>query len=109
MKKLSWLLTLILAATVINYPNPFNPVGGQATTFECTSDTTTEALLYIYDMSARLMQRMNFNLQGGVTNKTGWDGYSYSNEIVGNGIYLYQVVTTSGQRVGKGKIWVINQ
>ena len=109
MRKLSWLLTLMLAVSVINYPNPFNPQAGESTTFECTSDTTTEAFLYIYDMSARLMLRKAFNLQGGFINRSGWDGYSDYNELVGSGIYLYQILDKKNKRLGKGQIWVINQ
>ncbi len=109
MRKLSWLLVILFATTLINYPNPFNPNGNEITTFECTTDTTAEAYLYIYDMAARLLLRKSFNLQGGTTNRTTWDGYSNYNQLVGNGIYLYQVITTSYNRVGRGKIWVINQ
>lgn len=109
MRRLSWLLVLLLTVTVINYPNPFNPLGGEITTFECTSTETSEAFLYIYDMSARLIQRIAFNLQGGAINRTSWDGYSNQNQLVGNSIYLYQLIDNSRTRLGKGKIWVINR
>ena len=102
-------MVLLLAVSVINYPNPFNPKGGQITTIECTADTTTEAFLYIYDLSARLILRKEFNLQGGSTSRTLWDGYSDYNELVGNGIYLYQIIDKARNRIAKGKIWVINQ
>jgi len=102
-------MILLLAATVINYPNPFNPLGGEICTIECTPDTTTEATLYIYDMAARLMVRKSFSLQGGTTNRTTWNGYSNFNERIGNGIYLYQIIDNARGRIGKGKIWVINQ
>lgn len=110
MRKLSWLLVLLLAVTVINYPNPVNPLGGETATIDCTTDTTTEAFLYIYDMGARLMLRKVFNLQGGTTpNSTTWNGYSDYNELVGNGIYFYFIVDNTMEIIGKGKIWVINQ
>ncbi|MBN2058722.1 MAG: hypothetical protein JW782_07990 [Candidatus Saganbacteria bacterium] len=106
----SWLLTGLLAVTIINYPNPVNPAGGQSATFEATCDATTEAVLYIYDMSARLLLRRDFNLTGGgVINRTGWNGYNNYNEPVGNGIYLYSLISRTGAKLGKGKIWVINQ
>jgi hypothetical protein len=105
----SWLLTFLLAVTVINYPNPFNPKGGENMTFQCTIEADTSAYLYIYDMSARFLLRRAFNLTAGVTNQTAWDGYSDYNELVGNGIYLYQLISAQGTRLGKGKIWVINQ
>jgi len=109
MRKFTWLLTLLLAVSVINYPNPFNPNGGESITFECTSDTTTEAFLYIYDMSARRYLRKAFNLDGSITNRTTWTGYSDYNELVGNGIYFYQIIDRQNNRLGRGKIWVINQ
>jgi hypothetical protein len=109
MRKLNWLLVLLLAVTVINYPNPFNPKGGEITTLECTPTETVEAFLYIYDMSAKLMARKAFNLVGGTVNQTSWDGYSDQNQIVGNSIYLYQIIDRTNKRVGKGKIWVVNQ
>lgn len=109
MRKLSWLLVLFFAVTIINYPNPFNPKGGQTTTIQCTPDTTTEAFIYIYDLSARLLLSKAFNLTGASDNKTTWNGYSDYNQLVGNGIYFYQIIGANRQRIGKGKIWVINQ
>ncbi|MBU1027035.1 MAG: T9SS type A sorting domain-containing protein [Candidatus Margulisbacteria bacterium] len=109
MKQINWLLILLLTVTVYNYPNPFNPQSGQTTSIECTTDTTTEAFLYIYDMSARFVAFKPFDLQGGAKNQISWDGYSDYNQLVGNGIYLYQIINKARQRVGRGKIWVINQ
>lgn len=102
-------MVLLLAVSVINYPNPFNPKGGQITTIECTADTNAEAFLYIYDLSARLVLRKEFDLSGGSTSSTLWDGYSNHNELVGNGIYIYQIIDKAKSRIAKGKIWVINQ
>jgi hypothetical protein len=109
MRQLTWLCVLLLAVSVINYPNPFNPNGGEITTIECTADATSEAVLYIYDMAARLLVRRDFNLTGGSTSSTSWNGYSDYNELVGNGIYLYQIIGKGRKRIGRGKIWVINE
>jgi hypothetical protein len=109
MRSLSWLSTLLLAVSVINYPNPFNPKGGEITTIDCTAEATTEAFLYIYDMSARLLVRQPFNLEGGSLNRTTWNGYNDYNELVGNGIYLYLLLDRTKGKIGSGKIWVINQ
>jgi len=109
MKISKWFLLFFLAATVINYPNPFNAKGGGVTTIECTPDTSTSAYLYIYDMGARKILRKTFDLLANTANQTTWNGYSEYNEVVGNGVYLYQIVSTANQRVAKGKIWVINQ
>jgi hypothetical protein len=109
MKISSWLLVFVLAVTVINYPNPFNPAGGEVTTIECTVDTTTEATLYIYNLAAQMVASKPFTLNAGATNRTAWSGYTDYNELSGSGIYLYQIIDASHNRVGKGKIWVINQ
>ena len=102
MRYQSWLLALVLAVTVINYPNPFNPKGGEIATIECTAGLSTEASLHIYDMAARLVLTKVF------TTRTTWDGYSDFNEKVGNGIYPYQIVAPGLGRVARGKIWVVN-
>jgi hypothetical protein len=109
MRSIKWCLVLLLAALIINYPNPFDPKGGETMTFSGTTETSTNAYLYIYDMSARFLTRRAFNLTAGLTNTISWDGYTDYNQLAGNGIYLYQVITPQGTRLGKGKIWVINQ
>ena len=103
------LVSFACFAATINYPNPFNPKGGEVCTIECTSSPTAETTLYIYDMSARLILRRALSLQGGAINRTAWNGYSDNNALVGNGIYLYQIIDTGRSRIGKGKIWVINR
>ena len=108
LKRLNWLLVLLLAVTVFNYPNPFSPFNDETTTIACASDTTTEAFIYIYDMAARLVLRQAFNLDGSTTNNLAWDGFSGYNKPVGNGIYPYQIISKVGRRLAKGKIWVVN-
>lgn len=110
MKKIVWLLSFLFTISIINYPNPFNPKGGEIVTFECNSDSTLEATFYLYDMAARLLQKKTFNLQGGKINRITWDGYTDYNELVGNGIYLYRLIDSSTKLpVAKGKVWVINR
>ena len=104
-----WLMFLLLMATVINYPNPFNPKGGQVATIACTTDLTTEATLYIYNLAARLQLVRSFNLSGGGANLITWNGYNDYNEMVGNGIYPYQIINRAKTRIARGKIWVLNK
>lgn len=109
MKHFNWLFLILLTVAVINYPNPFNPKGGEVSTLECTSDTATGALLYIYDMSARLLLNKTFNLSVG-TSRTSWNGYSDGGQLAGSGVYLYRIIdSTSKKSLAKGKIWVINR
>ena len=110
MKHYGWLFVFLLTISIINYPNPFNPRGGETVTFECTPDTTGEAQLLIYDFSARLVLRRPFSLAGGSVNRTSWNGYNNDNEPAGSGVYLYRLVDTSSKTtLGKGKVWVINK
>ena len=110
MKKFTSFILLLLTVTVINYPNPFNPHSGGITTFESTADQSLEAVVYIYDMSARLCWQKNFSLGGGTTSRTTWDGYTNANELASNGVYLYRVVDQSTRKsLAKGKIWIVNQ
>ncbi len=109
MKIANWALLCLLAVSVINYPNPFNPGGGQVATFACVSDVSAEASLYIYDMSARLIRQKAFNLSAGPSNQASWDGRSEQNELVGSGVYLYRLVSAASRAtLAKGKLWVIN-
>lgn len=109
MKPFRWLCLFLLAVTLINYPNPFNPKGKEIATFECTSDVTQETTLYIYNMAAQLLYKKAFSLQGGATNRLTWNGYSDYNESVGNGIYIYRLIGPSNKEaLTKGKIWIIN-
>ncbi len=111
MKSFAWLPLILLTVFVINYPNPFNPKGGELATIECQSDTTAEATLYIYDMAARRVFQRAFALQGGgATSRAAWNGYGSDNQLAGTGVYLYRLVdSATKQSLGKGKIWVINR
>ena len=106
-KRSAWLAVILLTISVINYPNPFNPKGGETTTFECSSDSNVSSTIYLYDMTARLLWHTSFPLQNG-TNKTTCNGYSDDNELARNGVYLYRIVANKST-VSKGKVWVVNQ
>lgn len=109
MRKLCWFAVFLLTISIINYPNPFNPKGGEIATFECISGSTLETTLYLYDMSARLLLQKIFNLHGGL-NRITWNGYSDDNELVSNGIYLYRLIDSSTKKsMARGKVWVINK
>jgi len=109
MKILRWLALSLFAVTLINYPNPFNPRGGEVMTFECTATASAGATLYIYDMAARLVTQRAFNIVSG-TSQASWNGYSDDNELVGNGVYLVRLFDPAGKTtLAKGKAWVINK
>lgn len=105
----NWLIIILLMVTVVNYPNPFNPKGGQVATISCTTDLSAEATLYIYNLAARVQVMRRFGLLGGQRNLLTWNGYNDYNEMVGNGIYLYQIIDQAKNRIARGKIWVVNK
>jgi hypothetical protein len=109
MKPFKGLLIFLLTVTVINYPNPFNPKGGEMVTFEATSSSTLETIFSLYDLSARRLLQKSFNLAGGGASRLTWNGYSDANDLAGNGVYLYRLIDSATKKlVGKGKVWVIN-
>lgn len=110
LKKISsWLFLLLLSVSVINYPNPFNPFGGEIATFECSAEASGTATLYVYDLAARLVWQKTVNLTTGTTSFT-WDGYNNFNQLSGNGLYLYRLVDGNAKSsLAKGKVWIVNR
>ncbi|MFH1541579.1 MAG: T9SS type A sorting domain-containing protein [bacterium] len=109
MKQLNWFCLFLFVFSIINYPNPVNFSSNQTVTFEASADTATGATLYIYDMGAKLVNTQAITIPAGTSTPTTWNGYSLTNTRVGNGIYLYQIISSANERLGRGKIWVINQ
>ncbi|MBI5699363.1 IPT/TIG domain-containing protein [Candidatus Saganbacteria bacterium] len=92
------------------YPNPFNPLGGETTKIVFSPGSAAKADIYIFDMTAKLVQKLNWPTTGS-TRPDGrvevtWDGKNSYGEIVGDGVYLYRVVDGG---VRKGKILVVNK
>lgn len=92
------------------YPNPFNPLGGETTKIVFSPGSAARADIYIFDMTAKLVQKLNWPTTGS-TRPDGrvevtWDGKNSYGEIVGDGVYLYRVVDGG---VRKGKILVVNK
>ncbi|MFA4905196.1 MAG: Calx-beta domain-containing protein [Candidatus Margulisiibacteriota bacterium] len=92
------------------YPNPFNPLGGETTKIVFSPGSATKADIYIFDMTAKLAQKLSWPTTG-TTRPDGrvevtWDGKNSYGEIVGDGVYLYRVVDGG---VRKGKILVVNK
>ena len=93
------------AADPYNYPNPFNPNGGEITTIVFAPQTSATATIYIFDTTARLQQKIMWS--GGAA-RVVWDGKNAYAETVGDGVYLYRIVDGT-KLLGRGKILVINK
>jgi hypothetical protein len=63
----------------------------------------------LYDITGHEVKRMKFGAgtQGGNagTNQISWNGKSMGNEVVGNGMYFYKIIS-GDQVIGSGKMVV---
>jgi hypothetical protein len=92
-------------ADAYNFPNPFNPNQGETTTIVFAPQTSATANIYIFDMTARMQQKI---LWSGGAARVVWDGKNAYGETVGDGVYLYRIVDGT-KLLGRGKILVINK
>ncbi len=82
-----------------NVPNPFRPRQGEGTTiiYNISADTCTK--LIIYDITGRAIWQKSFDPgeEGGKAgqNSVFWDGKNDFGGYVGNGIYIYMVISDS--------------
>ncbi len=79
-------------ALLANYPNPFNPETWIPYQLAHAADVT----LTIYDTQGALVRQLDLGYQqaGYYTNKTRamhWDGRNHLGELVGSGLYFYQL------------------
>ena len=92
-----------------NYPNPFSPMGGGATNIQYVLSTDATITLIVYDITGHEVKRMKFGAgnQGGRggTNQVSWNGQSMGGEVVGNGMYIYKLIS-GDQVIGSGKVVV---
>jgi len=95
---------------VLTTPVPFKPAteGGEVT-IAYTLSTDAPVDIYMYDVGGRtvLTRKFNSGTNGGRTgyNEVKWNGKSDFGKIVGNGIYVYKIIS-KGKVIGKGKIVV---
>ena len=94
-----------------NYPNPFNPSSSNPvenkTTIVFDAGSAKNISVYIFDISARLVKKIDW--AGGAGTVT-WDGKNGFGEVLGDGVYLYRVINNEGKsQLGKGKILIIHQ
>ncbi len=94
-----------------NYPNPFSPMSGVATTIQYTLSKDAAVTIVIYDITGHEAKRMRFgsgtNGARGGTNQVNWNGRSLGGQVAGNGMYIYKII--SGDSViGSGKLVVLD-
>jgi flagellar hook assembly protein FlgD len=94
-----------------NYPSPFKPASGGTTQIQYTLSGNAPIILIIYDITGHEVKRFKYGsgtIGGSVgVNNVTWDGTSLSGKVVGNGMYLYKII--SGDRVlGDGRLVVVD-
>ena len=85
---------------VYNYPNPTS--GETHFTFKL-SQIPDEVKIKIYTIAGRLIKEINIpptDLKYDF-NKIYWDGRDEDGDILGNGVYLYKVILTAGEKTEK--------
>jgi|GEM_PF-6935052 len=95
------------------YPVPFRPLSGEIATFAYNLTMDTDTTLVVYDSSGKVVFTKRFiaGMEGGKLgyNAVTWNGRSDFGYVIGNGIYLYQVISEAEKRsLGTGKIVVFD-
>jgi len=102
--------TFATAGTIINYPNPFNPLK-ENTNIIYDLEKDMDTTLLIFNISAELIYKQNFvsGTNGGKSgmNNIAWNGINSFGEMCANGIYFARLIDShSGKTLAKGKIAV---
>ncbi len=106
-------LTVMAGLSIIgsprNYPNPFKPSSGESTNIVYTLSQDAEITLYLYNIAGeQVWRKALLPGQEGAhpgENSVAWNGKDFSNEIVGNGVYLL-AITSGGKVLARGEIAV---
>jgi hypothetical protein len=105
-----------MVGKALNYPNPFKPGSADktknTTKIQYVLSGDSNITLIIYSIIGQEVQRRSFlyGTQGGRAgiNTITWNGRSFmNNEIVGNGMYIYKIVSSSTV-IGGGKLVVLD-
>jgi hypothetical protein len=98
-----------------NYRNPFKPLSGDpgwnTTNIMYNLNVEATITIIIYDLTGQEVYRNTFGAgtEGGRAgiNQVAWNGRSIFGDVVGNGMYLYKII--SGNKViGSGKLVVLD-
>ena len=83
-------------ADLYNYPNPFNPSGGEVTYISFITGIEGPVELYIYDLSFHLVYYRKYSMSelgmGSKRKTLIWNGRNLRGQITANGIYLARIV-----------------
>lgn len=102
--------TLAASGTMINYPNPFNPLM-ERTVLIYDLEESADTTLLLFNISAELVYSRAFvsGQNGGKagTNSVEWDGINSFGELSANGVYFARLVDArTGKILAKGRVAV---
>ncbi len=89
-----------------NYPNPFNPNGGESTIIVFSPGAETSASIYIIDITGQIVGKVAWT--SATAAQVTWNGKDFNGNTLGDGVYLYRVAAGS-KLLGRGKILIINR
>lgn len=96
----------------VNHPNPFSPLKGEITHIAYTLTVDSTITIYLYDLRGRTIWKRTYmkGFEGGMAgyNEVPFNGFSDFGEILGNGMYFFQI-THKNKVVGKGKLTVFDR
>ena len=76
-----------------NYPNPFGP----STTIEYQLEAAGVATIEIYDVTGRLVRRLECGAQQPGAGRVQWDGTNADRTPAADGVYFYKLITERGE------------
>jgi hypothetical protein len=87
-----------LLRDVVAFPNPFDDQLGTTFSFYLLADGPADVMLRLFTVSGReIYQRQERGLPPGY-HQWAWDGRDAEGDKLGNGVYLYKMVSTTGTR-----------
>jgi len=99
------------ATDIYVFPDPWRPHGPAAGSGSGQTGTDgggmtftnlpSECTLKIYTVSGRLVRTLNHSDTGGMIGQETWDGRTASGDIAANGVYLWRVQSSTGDKNGK--------
>lgn len=83
---------------VMAFPNPFDDQLGSAFSYYLLADGPADVLLRVFTVSGRLVyERVERGLPPGY-HQWPWNGRDADGDVLGNGVYFYRMVATTGDR-----------
>jgi hypothetical protein len=100
-----------LIGPILSYPTPFKPLSGNPATVAYNLTVDADITIYLYDLAGQVILTKKFKkgLEGGKAgyNSFQWNGMTDMGRVVGNGIYIYKVISKN-KIIGTGKLVVLD-